>query len=123
MLSLLISLPVVIALVLILTPTQQRVFQAVTAGTALIQLVIVMLIYSNFNPAISFQYIEKYSWIDFSLGHWGNFTAYYWIGVDGLSLPLVFLSTIIFFIASLSSWNVKHNIKGYFILLLILNSA
>jgi NADH-quinone oxidoreductase subunit M len=95
----------------------------VSVGTAVIQLIIVTLIYAQYNPAGSFQAIEKYSWIDFSMGSWGNFTAYYWVGVDGMSLPLIFLSAVVLIIAALASANIKHNVKGYFILLLILNGA
>ena len=123
MLSLLIFLPFAIALVIILTPAQERIFRAVSVGTAVMQLIIAALIYSNFDLEKSFQSAEKYPWINFSMGAWGNFTAYYWVGVDGMSLPLIFLSSIVFIIASISSSNIKHNIKGYFILLLILNGA
>ncbi|MBA4058219.1 MAG: oxidoreductase, partial [Marivirga sp.] len=40
-----------------------------------------------------------------------------------LSLPLVILSVFVMLIATISSWSVEKNIKGYFILLLILNAA
>jgi NADH-quinone oxidoreductase subunit M len=95
MLSLLIFLPFAIAFIITLTPTQERIFRVVSVGTAVIQLIIVTLIYAQYNPAGSFQAIEKYSWIDFSMGSWGNFTAYYWVGVDGMSLPLIFLSAVV----------------------------
>ena len=123
MLSLLIFLPFAIAILTIITPNQERIFRALSIGTAIVQLCIVSLIYSEFDHSQPYQSIEKYSWMDFSLGSWGNFTAYYWVGVDGMSLPLIFLSAVVIIIASLSSWKIKHNAKGYHILLLILNGA
>src|SRR5688500_19219478 len=40
-----------------------------------------------------------------------------------LNLPLVALTVAIMLIATIASWNVEKNIKGYFALLLILNAA
>jgi NADH-quinone oxidoreductase subunit M len=49
--------------------------------------------------------------------------AEYYIGVDGLSLPLVLLSVVVMLVATISSWTTQKNPKAYFILLLILNTA
>jgi len=71
----------------------------------------------------SFQFMEQQSWITLDLGTWGVMKATYLVGVDGLSFPLVILSVFIMFIATISSWSISQNVKGYFILILILNSA
>ena len=49
------------------------------------------------------------------------FWAQYHVGVDGISLPLVFLSTLLFFVATMASLNQKTRVKEYFFLLLILD--
>jgi NADH:ubiquinone oxidoreductase subunit 4 (subunit M) len=57
------------------------------------------------------------------LGSWGTLQAEYFVALDGLSFPLVALSVFIMLIATISSWTIDKNHKGYFILLLILNAA
>jgi NADH-quinone oxidoreductase subunit M len=47
----------------------------------------------------------------------------YLVGVDGLNLPLVMLCTFIGVLAAIASWNVERMSKGYFALLLLLESA
>jgi NADH-quinone oxidoreductase subunit M len=57
------------------------------------------------------------------MGGWGAMRAEYFVAVDGLSFPLVALSVFIMFITTVSSWSIRENVKGYFILILILNAA
>jgi NADH-quinone oxidoreductase subunit M len=60
------------------------------------------------------QFVEKAVWID-------NFNIQYFLGVDGLSLPLVVLTTLLTFLAVLASWNsINKRVKEYNALLLIL---
>src|ERR1035441_2508848 len=62
----------------------------------------------NFDHAKDFQFVEKASWIP-SIG------AAYHIGIDGFGLLLVMLTTLLGFIAILSSWNaVNHRLKEYY---------
>ena len=56
----------------------------------------------RFDSAKDFQFVEMAPWIP-SLG------ATYRIGIDGLGLLLVMLTTLIGFIAILSSWNAVQN--------------
>jgi NADH-quinone oxidoreductase subunit M len=67
--------------------------------------------------------IEKQPWITLDLGPWGILKAEYFVAVDGLNFPLVCLSVGVMLIATISSWSVSKKIKGYFVLLLILNAA
>ena len=68
----------------------------------------------NFTYTGDFKYVDDVAWI-------GAFGAHYKIGVDGLSLPLVVLSTLLFFVAILASWNLKVRVKEYFFLILVLD--
>ena len=61
----------------------------------------------------SLQLIEQRDWIS-------AFNIQYLLGVDGISLPLVFLTTLLLFIAVFASWNIEKGVKGYFALLLLL---
>jgi len=71
----------------------------------------------QFNPARDMQFEERAAWIP-SLG------ASYHLGIDGLSLLLVMLTTLIGFIAVLSSWNAIHDrLKEYYAFFLVLQTG
>ncbi|MCK6455509.1 MAG: NADH-quinone oxidoreductase subunit M [Phycisphaerae bacterium] len=58
----------------------------------------------------------------------GQFNIQYYVGIDGLSFPLVILTTLITFLSALASWNFEHwtnhrGIKGYFALFLLLETG
>ncbi len=64
----------------------------------------------------NFSHIEEISWIP-SLG------AAYRLGVDGISYPMVLLTTILFFAVIVFSSEIKKSIPGYFALMLLLQTA
>ncbi|HUS08116.1 MAG TPA: NADH-quinone oxidoreductase subunit M [Bryobacteraceae bacterium] len=67
--------------------------------------------------APGFQLVEKYEWIP-SLG------VKYFVGIDGISLLLVLLTTLIGAIAILSSWNaIESRVKEYYTILLVLQTG
>src|SRR5580698_10634211 len=66
------------------------------------------------NPG--YQYSEYYNWIGTAI--------HYHIGVDGLSLFLVLLTTFLTPLSILCSWNAIHeNVKGFFVALLVIETA
>ena len=71
--------------------------------------------YDSSNP--EWQFVERLSWIP-SIG------AEYFVGVDGFSVLLILLATLIGVIAVLSSWNaIQMRIKEYYIFLLMLQTG
>ncbi len=73
-----------------------------------------------FKTSGGMHYIEFAKWI--SIGDY--FQMNYNIGIDGISLWLVLLTTFIMPIAVLSTWNaVDKNVKGFMALLLLLETA
>jgi NADH-quinone oxidoreductase subunit M len=60
-----------------------------------------------------YQLYEHFDWVK-------SFHIEYAVGVDGLSAPLVLLNCLLLFVAVFSSWNVEKGVKGYFMLLLLL---
>jgi NADH-quinone oxidoreductase subunit M len=63
-------------------------------------------------------------WIQLPSGAWIE----YYVGVDGLSFPLVILTTFVSFLSCLASWNIetwKNNkgIRGFFALFLLLETG
>ncbi len=66
---------------------------------------------------VGYQFVERTSWIP-SIG------AEYFLGVDGLSALLVLLTTLMGFIAVLSSWTaIKDRVKEYYVCLLVLQTG
>src|SRR5262245_10392698 len=61
----------------------------------------------------SLQLIERYTWI-------GSLKADYFVGVDGLSLALVWLTTQLLFVAVPASFNIEKAQKSYYALLMLL---
>ncbi len=51
------------------------------------------------------------------------FNIHYKVGLDGLSLPFVLLTTFIFVVAAVASWNIGRMTKGYFVLFLFLETG
>jgi NADH-quinone oxidoreductase subunit M len=98
-------------------------FKVVSVLVAVVQTFFLVLAIGLFQPGKGLQLIEQQPWITLDLGAWGVLQAEYFLAVDGLSLPLVALSIFILLIATLSSWTIEKNVKGYFILLMILNGA
>ncbi|HEY9005260.1 MAG TPA: NADH-quinone oxidoreductase subunit M [Ohtaekwangia sp.] len=124
LISLLIFIPLLAALVaLFVSAGAKHYFRYSALLVSLLQLFVVVIMLGMYTTGGGLQLVEKKNWITLSLGSWGILKAEYFIGVDGLSLPLVVLSVVVMLIATISSWTIERNVKGYFILLLILNTA
>ena len=47
----------------------------------------------------------------------------YQLGVDGISMPLVLLTSFISMVSMLAAWNIKKQVKGFLILFLLLETG
>ncbi|MEO1255028.1 MAG: NADH-quinone oxidoreductase subunit M, partial [Bacteroidota bacterium] len=115
---------------LFLPSSRRLVFRSLSFATIAIQLILSIVALFQYDKKLkpdswenAFQLVEKVDWITMSFGSVGSINIQYFLGVDGISLPLVVLSTFILLIGVVSSWNIKQNPKGYFILYLILSSS
>lgn len=123
--------PILVALGMLFVPANKaNIFRSATFGAIAIQLVLSVVLLMQFDKALApqnwagaFQFVEKLDWINMSLGSIGTLKIQYYLGVDGISLPLVVLSSFVLLIGVVSSWNIKTKAKGYFILYLILSSS
>ena len=123
-LSLLIFTPLLAAFVGLFLPTQMSgTFRYLALSVNSVQLFVLVSVLMAYQHGAGLQFVEYTPWITLSLGDWGILKAAYFVGVDGLSLPLVALSVVILLIATISSWQVTRQPKGYFLLLLLLNAA
>jgi NADH:ubiquinone oxidoreductase subunit 4 (subunit M) len=83
-------------------------------GSTLINLIISLIIWGTFdNNFHEFQFVQE--WLQISFCH-------FHIGVDGISLFFVLLTTFISPITILTNWREKNNVKFNLIILLILES-
>ncbi len=124
LISCLIFSPLLAAFFGLLLPSKsENSFRYLTLIANVAQIFILVLMLIAYENTEAIQFIEQQSWITLDLGTWGILKATYLVGIDGLSFPLIILSVFIMLIATISSWAVNQNVKGYFILLLILNAS
>lgn len=130
-LSILIFLPLVAtALILAIPSTAKSSYKYIALGITLLQFGLSLYLYGNFKPelagvndAAAYQFVEQLPWIRMNLGAIGQLEIDYFVGVDGISLPLLVLSTLVMLMGIGASWNISKSPKGYFALLMILNTA
>lgn len=130
-LSLLIFLPLVAALLIMLLPmTMRQSYKYIALGFTLVQLLLSGWLYCNFDSTVGgintiegFQYVEQLPWIRMNLGSVGQLEIDYFLGIDGISLPLLLLSSFVMLMAIGASWNIDKSLKGYFGLMMLLNMA
>lgn len=117
-LSLLIWLPVLGMVAIAFIPREKensiKIAAAITTG---VQFTLTLILWNGFDLQNGgMQKNEMYNWIP-------SFNISYHLGVDGLSLPMVILTGLLFFIGVFVSWNIKKAVKGYFALFLMLNTG
>jgi len=132
-LTLLIFTPLLFAFVIAVLPSSWRVgFKYITLATTLVQLGMSIWIYTHFknganfagvNHEGQFQFMQKLPWINLDLGTMGKMQIDYFVGIDGLSIALLVMASLVLVIAALASWEIKSNLKGFFVLFLILDMA
>jgi NADH-quinone oxidoreductase subunit M len=118
-LSLILFTPLAGALLLLLVDKQnENAIRWIANVTAVIGFVVSVPLWFWYNPqGPEFQFQEHLPWIP-SIG------AEYFIGVDGLSTLLILLTTMMGFIAVLSSWSaITERVKEYYIFLLVLQTG
>src|SRR5688572_14970066 len=126
LLTTLIFTPVAAALLSLFVPGEsKKTFKFLTLVISAIQIGLLIIIISETkgDSFSSFLLSEKVTWFSLDLGTWGILRAEYFVGMDGLSFSMVTLTVLIMCIAGISSWTIDKNVKGYFILLWILNGA
>jgi NADH-quinone oxidoreductase subunit M len=52
-----------------------------------------------------------------------NFNIDYFLGIDGISMALILLTTILFVLSMIASWNIEKYVKGYCVLFLLLETG
>ncbi len=117
-LSLLLAVPVIGALGLLLVPRRQTqaLFSLALLASALTFLWS-LKVFNLFDGATGeMQLVERIPWMP-------AFGIEYIVGIDGLNLFLVLLTTLLMPLAILASWSVKDRVKEYLIFMLLLETG
>ena len=128
-LSLLIFIPVFGALsMLIVSVLRNRgiisnqnkdLYKYIALITTGVQLLLAIILYMKFDSTLSViesPFTVQLDWIP-------SFNIQYYIGVDGLSMPMIILAALLSFLCILISWNVEKHVLGYFSLFLLLDAG
>ncbi len=111
----LLACPLVGMLLILCLPRQSvqaiRSVALLATGAALLVSLELLIAFQPQHPGIQFE--ERALWIA-PLG------IFYHLGLDGISLPMVLLTTLLGFLACLASWSITERHKEYFALYLLL---
>jgi NADH-quinone oxidoreductase subunit M len=111
------SMVVPVVIIALIPATQQEAMRRVGAAFALVSLVLSLLVFLAYDPALAgFQFVERMEWMP-QLG------MSYQLGVDGISLPMLVLNGVVIFTGALMSWNIEQRTKEYWVLLLLLTTG
>jgi len=117
-LSTLICLPLIVAFILLFIPSRYTsIIKTSALYTSLVVFILSLYLWAAFdNSTAKFQFVESYEWI-------GSTNINFYLGIDGISLFFVILTTLLIPICILASWEaIKTNIKEYMIAFLLLES-
>ncbi len=118
MLTALVAAPLLVALVLLAVPgrVDPRWFLGAGVGVALLEVVAVVVLWVQRPGGPGYAYEVAVPWIPaFGVG--------YHVGVDGLSLPLVGLTAVVFFAVAVYSLRETRRVKSYVLLFLALETV
>ena len=118
LLSLLVFIPAFAAVLLAFFPKGSDEFMKLfTFVTTLVAFVLGVVVIRRFDIAeAGMQQVFNYDWIP-------SFEIGYFMGVDGISLPLVVLTVFITALSMIASWSITKNVKAYCMLFLVLETG
>jgi NADH-quinone oxidoreductase subunit M len=117
-LSWLIFLPIIGGVGLLFTPKDNgRLHRIIATVFSLITFGVSVLLYTQFNPGThEMQFVEKLSWIP-------RFNIEYHLGIDGISFPMILLTTFLCLISIVASYGIEKRTKEYFFWFLFLETG
>ncbi|GAB4482024.1 MAG: NADH-quinone oxidoreductase subunit M [Anaerolineales bacterium] len=102
------------AIVFFLPERQEKLIKWVSFSLSLIPFGFSLALWFMFDKSASgFQFVEQYIW-------YSAINSSYHVGVDGIALSMVLLTTLLTPLAILASFSIQQNIKSYMILFFLL---
>ncbi len=116
-LSLLIFLPLLGAFVLLFLKNE-RCIRWIALVTTVVDFILAIAVIRGFDPSVhTMQFVERHPWIP-------SFNIQYYLGIDGISVLMVFLTALIGWICVLASWTaIDKRVKEFNIALLVMQTA
>src|SRR5262249_28922058 len=94
-----------------------QVHRVLATVFSLATLLVSLLLIPGFNSSISdMQFVEKVSWIS-------TFNISYHLGIDGISFPLILLTTFLCLVSIIASFGIENRTKEYFFWFLLLETG
>ena len=113
-------MPIIGAVVVLLIPkAKENMIRWWSLINTAISFALTLVLYSKFDasvPGMQEAFNVKVPWIS-------QFNIFYSLGIDGISLPMILLTGLLFFLCIMSSWTITKSIKAYFALMLMLQST
>ena len=119
-LTLLLFTPAVAGVIALLLPkSREQDARWVALAGCLVALALSLLLFFDFDMSqTTMQHVERRQWVNI-----GSFNLYYHLGVDGLSMPLVVLTTFLTLAATLVSFSVTMRPRAYYACLMVLATS
>ena len=105
------------ALVLVFVPTRKiHLLRGITLFFTTMTFLCSLLLVTHFDSGIdTMQFVQSAHWFDVGTLHFR-----YHVGIDGISLFLVLLTTFLMPLAILASWSIDERVKSYLCFMLLL---
>jgi NADH-quinone oxidoreductase subunit M len=104
-------------IVLLMSNENQKAVKAVSTVFSGISLIFALVLVFAFDRSIpGFQFMERAQWIP-------QINVWYYVGVDGISITMVFLTALLSFVSVIGSFGIMDRVKQYFALFLLLQTA
>ncbi len=96
---------------------QEEVMRMFSVAVCAATFALTFFLWMQFDSAASgMQMLVTWNWIP-------SWNIHFTMGVDGISLPLVILTSGVSLLAMMASWSIKKHVRGYLILFLLLESG
>ncbi len=109
--------PLIGMFIILITPARAKLFiKQIAFLFTLPSLYLGIKLITQYDPSGGMQFVARHEWI-------GTFNIFYYMGADGISVPMIFLTTLLCPICILASWAINDRAKGYFALFLLLETG
>lgn len=116
--------------ILLLPGGKPALYRWVTLIVSTINLGLAVWVYLQFDlqkhgisQVEAMQFVEKLPWITVAMGDLGKLSIQYFVGLDGLNMPMVLLSALVLFMGAISAWTISYKAKGFHSLYLLLSGS
>ncbi len=100
--------------ILLMPRASKDTLRTVAAAATFVPFALACKLWMDFDTSFTgYQFVEHATWIR-------SLHVEYFMGIDGLSIPMVWLTCLLLFLAVFASWGIDKGVKGYMLLLLLL---